>query len=81
MTAWADPGFPVGGGADPRGGGAPTYNFAKFCKKLHEIEKNLGRRGARAGHAPPKSATGQPEWVAHPFLPVNGTESLGVNEP
>ena len=24
----ADPGFPVGGGANPRGGGAPTYDFA-----------------------------------------------------
>ena len=40
----ADPGFPVGLGANPRGG-APTYEFAKFCKKLHEIEKILGRRG------------------------------------
>ena len=45
----ADPGFPVGGGASPRGGGAPTYDFAKFCEKLHEIEKSLGRRGG----APP----------------------------
>ena len=45
-TSGADPGFPVGGGASP-GGGAPTYDFAKFCEKLHEIEKNLGRRGAR----------------------------------
>ena len=26
-------------------GGAPTFDFAKFCEKLHEIEKNLGRRG------------------------------------
>ena len=42
----ADPGFPVGG--------APTYDFAKFCEKLHEIEKILGRReGARARGAPP----------------------------
>ena len=38
----ADPGFPPrrgrqlpGGG----GGGAPTYNFAKFSQKLHEIER------------------------------------------
>ena len=28
----ADPGFPVGGGANPPGG-APRYDFAKFCKK------------------------------------------------
>ena len=25
--------------------GAPTYDFAKFCEKLHEIENILGRRG------------------------------------
>ena len=48
----ADPGFPVGGGANPLGG-APTYDFAKFCEKLHEIEKILGRRGGRAPGAPP----------------------------
>ena len=40
----ADPGFPVGGGANPPGGrqpsrGAPTYDFAKYSEKLHEIEK------------------------------------------
>ena len=39
----ADPGFPVGGGANPpEGGWAPTPDFAKFCEKLHEIEKILG---------------------------------------
>ena len=47
----ADPGFPVGGGADPLGG-APTYDFVKFSQKLHEIKKILGRRSARAGGAP-----------------------------
>ena len=31
------------------GGRAPTYNFAKFSQKLHEIEKILGHgRGAPA---------------------------------
>ena len=49
----ADPGFSVGGGANPPGWGAPTYDFAKFCEKLHEIEKILGCGGARAGCAPP----------------------------
>ena len=29
----ADTGFPVVGGANPRGGGAPTYDFAKFSEK------------------------------------------------
>ena len=43
--AGADPGFPVGGGASLRGGGGANirYDFAKFCEKLHEIEKILGR--------------------------------------
>ena len=39
-----DPGFSVGGGADPPG--APTYDFVKFSWKQHEIEKILGRRHA-----------------------------------
>ena len=40
----ADPGFPVGGGANPLGG-APTYDSVKFSQKLHEIEKILDRGG------------------------------------
>ena len=44
----ADSGYHVGGGFNHLGG-APTYDFAKFCEKLHEIEKILGR----GGHAPP----------------------------
>ena len=34
----ADPGFPRGGGTNSPGG-APTYDFAKFSQKLHEIER------------------------------------------
>ena len=34
----ADPGLPRGGGANSPGG-APTYDFAKFSQKLHEIER------------------------------------------
>ena len=34
----ADLGFPRGGGANSPGG-APTYDFAKFSQKLHEIER------------------------------------------
>ena len=33
----ADPGFPQGGRQLPRG--APTYDFAKFSRKLHEFER------------------------------------------
>ena len=34
----ADLGFPRGGGTNSPGG-APTYDFAKFPQKLHEIER------------------------------------------
>ena len=55
----ADPGFPQGGGRQllGGGGGSPTYDFAKFSRKLHEIERIRAPRGARAPCAPPKSAT------------------------
>ena len=36
----ADLAFPRGGGANSLGG-APTYDFAKFSQKLHEIERIL----------------------------------------
>ena len=50
----ADLGFPVGGDANPPGdgGGAPTYDFAKFCEKLHEIEKIVGHGGRSPGVPP-----------------------------
>ena len=52
-SSGADPGFNVGGGANPWG--APTYDFAKISEKLHEIEKILVRMGggglrSAAGH-------------------------------
>ena len=43
----ADPGFPRGGGANSPGG-APTYDFAKFSQKLHEIERIWTPRGGGA---------------------------------
>ena len=46
----ADPGFPLGGGANPPGG-APTCNLAKFSEKLLETRKMLGHGGC-AGSAP-----------------------------
>ena len=49
----ADLGFPRGGGANPKGGGAPTYYLANFSGKLHENEEILGQRGGRASLAPP----------------------------
>ena len=41
----ADPGFPRGGGANPKVGGAPTYYLAIFFRKLHENEEILGGGG------------------------------------
>ena len=35
----ADPNFPRGEGANPPGGGAPTYDCAKISQKLHGIER------------------------------------------
>ena len=41
------------------GGGAPTYDFAKFSRKLHEIERIWAPRGGARPlrPPPPKSAT------------------------
>ena len=47
-----DPGFPVGGA--PTLQGAPTYKFARFSQKLHEIKKILVGGGRPFG-----STTGQ----------------------
>ena len=55
MLTGVDPVFLVGGGASPPTG-APTYDFAKFSEKLHEIKKILGRRGR---------VPGVPPWIRH----------------
>ena len=57
-SAVADPGFPRGGGANSPGG-VPTYDFAKFSQKLHEIERIWTPRGARVPRVPLRSATVQ----------------------
>ena len=44
-SAGADPGFPVAGDANSLERRVPTYDFAKFSEKLHEIEKIMGCRG------------------------------------
>ena len=57
MFTGADPGFCIGGGANPPGGYQHMI-LPNFCEKLHEIEKFLGRRGRHMPGAPPKSANG-----------------------
>ena len=59
----ADPGFPRGGGASPKGG-APTHYLANFSRKLHENEEILGQRGGASLMPPLRSATTPP----HPDL-------------
>ena len=48
----ADPGFSRGGGRKPPGE-APGYDFIKFSRKLHEIEKYLVARGRARRGCPP----------------------------
>ena len=53
---WQIQDFPEEGAPTPRG--APTYDFAKFSQKLHEIEKIWApREGGRVPRAPLRSAT------------------------
>ena len=49
---WRIQDFPEEGVPTPQGG-APTYDFAKFSQKLHEIERIWAPRGgARPLHPP-----------------------------
>ena len=70
----ADPGFPIGG-APTFHKGAPTYDFAKFSKKLDEIEKILGRRRGRPPLDPPlfKHEPTSEHFHAFVFLPLRFT--------
>ena len=43
---WLIQDFPEKGAPTPGGGEAPTYNFAKFSQKMHEIER-IWAEGAR----------------------------------
>ena len=50
-NAVGDPGFPRAGSVNPPG--APTYNFAKFSQKLHEIERIWTPGGGGGVEGPP----------------------------
>ena len=53
----ADPGFPVGGGADPLGGGGGTdLRCVHFSAKTYVKMKEMDPVGERAPAAPPGSA-------------------------
>ena len=45
LNSEADPGFPKGGGANPRGG-TPTYYLTNFSRKLHENKEILAQKGS-----------------------------------
>ena len=49
--------IPCGRGRQPWGGGVPTYKFAGFSQKLHEIKKSLVPRGGVPGASQLGSAT------------------------
>ena len=54
----ADPGFPRGGGTNPKAG-AQTYYLTNFSQKLHENEEVWGRGGhASLAPLPLRSTTG-----------------------
>ena len=60
MSAGADSGFPVGGGANPRGEGRQHTNFPDFPKNYMKLRKFWSVGGGRTPGAPPLgSATGQ----------------------
>ena len=50
--AVADPGFPRGGGANPKGG-VPTYYLANFSQNCMKMKNVWATRGARVPRAAP----------------------------
>ena len=52
VGAVADPGFPRGGGANPKGE-VPAYYLANFSRKLHENEEIWGPEGGHTSLTPP----------------------------
>ena len=52
----ADPGFPIGGGANPPGG-TPTYKFTGFSQNCMKLRKFWSVEGGVPGEAPLGSAT------------------------
>ena len=65
--AVADPGFPRGGGANSPG--EPTYDFAIFSQKLHEIER-IWARGGRRGASPAPPLDPPLTWEGNVFTGV-----------
>ena len=55
LVAGADPGFPVGGGADPPGGA--NIRFCQIFLKTARNQENFGPWGAHDGDVPLGSAT------------------------
>ena len=64
-----DPGFPIGGGANLVGGGAPTPDAATFCKIFMSKRKNLDHWGGGRRRRPPGSANGiHQQKISHMYV-------------
>ena len=76
---WRIQDFPEAGAPTPRGG--PTYDFAKFTQKLHEIER-IWAPGGVLPRAPLRSATGQLVSSWHPtgMLSCYCTGQYGIQD-
>ena len=80
VSAVVDPGFPRGGGANPKGG-APTYYLVNFSRKLHENEEILGQRGGARDACPPLDPPLISDNTTHPHLVIDvkcSTSELNV---
>ena len=73
-TAVADPGFPRGGGANPKGGGGePIIWPFSPPRKLHENKEILGQKGEAIPRAPldPPLLSHHTLFIAMTFLRIN----------
>ena len=82
--ARADPGFPVGGGADPLGGTCQHTILSNFPKNCMKSRKFWAVRGGARRVRPPKSATEKQllmytlsfDWSVNSFIMIVYEEFL-----
>ena len=69
----ADPGFPVGGGADPLGGGHRPLMCTLFGKNVCENERNGSCWGGGAPAAPPPPGSANVTGVVNNTIAISDT--------